>query len=89
MKTDLKIIDFDLHQCVLIENEEQYKLYFSQMRSGKTGISFEDWKETYGYTLKFPCYLEHCISVTRGHSLGRTRKPIGTWSKKPLEVLKH
>jgi len=35
-----------------------------------------------------PIYLEHADSVTRGSSIGIIDTPIGTWSRKPLKVIK-
>jgi len=80
---------FNNNQCVLIENREQYLLYYPQTRSAKWhGMSLDDWEEKFG-KLQHPFYIENSYHVTKGHSIGRIHKPIGTWSREHLEILKH
>ena len=74
-------------QCVLIENELQFKEYYHLMRSAKNGVKYEDWARTYGVP-DFPLYLGWDIHPTKGKSLGMTNEPINTWTKEELEIIK-
>jgi hypothetical protein len=74
-------------QCVLIENEAQFKQYYHLMRSAKSGMDYKDWARTYGVP-SFPVYLGWAIHPTKGRSLGMMSEPINIWTKEELEVIK-
>ena len=59
------------NQVIKIDNKEQFKNFYSFMRSYKNGITFEEWDKKYGIS-KYPVYLGLLNSVTFGSSLGMT-----------------
>ena len=83
----VKMIEPNDDQCILIENELQFKGYYHLMRSAKNGIKYEDWVRTYGLP-EFPVYLGWAIHPTKGRSLGMMSEPINIWTKKELEVIR-
>jgi len=63
-----------------IENKEQFIKVYHLFRSSKT-ISSKEWLEKYN-TPTFPIYLEKL-----GESYGYCTQPIGTFDKKPFNII--
>jgi hypothetical protein len=79
------MLKFDYHQCVQINNEQEFDRIFQYTRVGVNGRPLNEWLTQHGYP-NFPIYLEHAVSVY-GTSIGYSSQPIGTWTNKPMEVL--
>jgi len=68
---------FSSDDCVKIEGKEQYNSIRHLLRNDRE----------MEHELVNHIYLERATSVTRGSSIGIIRSPIGTWSRKPLNVI--
>lgn len=72
-------------QCIEITELNQVEPYYNQFRSSRS-MTFEEFKQR-EKNRTLPFYIERASSVF-GTSLGMISKPYGTWTNRPLEIIK-